>query len=155
MKSDKLLVWIIVVIAFLSVGAVVMNSVREVPHYKNENTPESVVHDFVLAIHNGDYEMAYGFVYSEIQYQEFIEQSMNRDYLEYGIMIDHSEIIDEETAMVVYFVLHESRDLLGSSYSYTESATLKIEEDGGGWKIAWMYPYMMKYYGEEIPSRVP
>jgi hypothetical protein len=156
MKSDKLLVWIVVVIAVLAAAAVTINSFRDEATYINENTPEAVVHDFVLAIQKEEYKKAHGFVLSDIKYEEFMEYSVINTNGEYGIIVESSEILDQETAIVRYLVVIESQSFVESSYSYTESATLMIEEDGGDWKISQMYPYLMEYfYGLKSPIREP
>jgi len=156
MKSDKLLVWIVVVIAMLAAAAVTINSFRDEATYINENTPEAVVHDFVLAIQKEEYKKAHGFVLSDIKYEEFMEYSVINTNVEYGIIVESSEILDQETAIVWYLVVNESQSFVESSYSYTESATLIIEEDGGDWKISQMYPYLMEYfYGLKPPIREP
>jgi hypothetical protein len=156
MKSDKMLVWIVIVIAVLAAAAVLVYSFREEVAYIDENTPEAVVHDFVLAIQREDYKKAYGFVLADIKYEEFLEYSVNNTYQEYGIIIERSEILDKGTAIVEYLVVVESQSLVDSSYSYPESTTLTIKEEGGDWNISYMYPYLMDYYyGLESPVKVP
>ena len=160
MKSDRMLFWIVVVIAVLAIAAIAVFFLREEPQYMNENTPEAVVHDFVLALYDEDYEKAFGYIYSDIDYEDFLEIiAMDRDYyLRYGVIIDSSNILDQNNATVNFFLSYETRNLLRSANPYPETAILKIDEVDGRWKIIRMDTYMFFLnYPEEkvIPNVVP
>ena len=67
MKSDKMLLWMIIIIAVLAISAVTVFYLRGEPQYIDENTPEAAVHNLVLAISKEDYEKAYQYVYPDIE----------------------------------------------------------------------------------------
>lgn len=158
MKSDRMLFWMIILIAAISVTAIIVYVFQEEAQYMNENTPEAVVHDFVLAFSREDYKKAHEYVISKVPYEGFLDNLLyDRDYYQnYGVVILDSRIQDSETAIVSYYVSSDSRGMFGGSYEYEEQAILKIEEEGGDWKIARMYPYLMQYIFEEVePAKEP
>src|SRR5574340_1299559 len=64
--TDKFLIGIIAGIGLLVVIAVVVVLSKPEETYQNENTPESVVHDSLLALQKEDYAKAYSFISSSI-----------------------------------------------------------------------------------------
>jgi hypothetical protein len=63
MKStDKFLIGIVVGIVLLVVAAFVITLARPEPTYQVEGTPESVAHNYLLALQKEDYQRAYGYL---------------------------------------------------------------------------------------------
>jgi len=160
LKSDKMLLWIVVVIALLAVPAVIVDGFRESPQFLNENTPGAVVHDFVLALYKEDFEKAHSYVYSDISFEDFYQRmKMEKEYYQnYGIKIEGSENIDSETAIVEYLVSSGGYGPFDGSYQYYDSATLILDEADGNWKIQHMSPYLyyLEYPGvREVPIVEP
>ena len=63
MKQDCFLTGILIGIGVLIVAALVVFFTRQSqPTYSGQNTPDGVVHDYVLAILNKDYPKAYGYL---------------------------------------------------------------------------------------------
>lgn len=68
MKStDKFLIGIVAGIIILIVVALVVALGKPEDTYHNTNTPESVVHDYLLALQKEDYPKAYGYLSSTIK----------------------------------------------------------------------------------------
>ncbi len=66
MKRDRYLIGIVVGIGVLIVVAVGMFILRrDTQGYLSEETPDSVVHNFILALHQEDYNKAYGYLADE------------------------------------------------------------------------------------------
>jgi len=147
MKSDKMLFWMIMIIAVLAISAVIVFVLREEPQYIDENTPEAVVHNLVLAIYKEDIEKAYQYVYPDIEYDEFLELSNfeNNYSMGFGIMVTGSKMIDDENARVEILVSSGSGDIVRGSYQYTETAIVKIDADDGNWKVQQLFPYLYMF----------
>ncbi|HSL44070.1 MAG TPA: hypothetical protein VK897_11605, partial [Anaerolineales bacterium] len=63
MKQDRFLTGILVGIAILVVVALAVFFLRrDNQSYVSEDVPEGVVHNYVLAVINGDYQKAYGYL---------------------------------------------------------------------------------------------
>ena len=63
MRQDRFLTGILIGIAVLIVAALVVFFTRQNQGaYVSENTPDGVVHNYVLAILNKDYQKAYGYL---------------------------------------------------------------------------------------------
>ena len=156
MKSDKLLFGIVIVIAVIAIFAIAVFAFRAPPDYINENTPEAVVHNLILAINNEDYKKAFGYSYSGKDYDEFRElMLLDRGYArDIGVLIMGSYYIDDENARVEVLISSGSNDLLGRAYQYTETALLILDANDGLWKVQEMNPYFY-LYDYEIKEAVP
>lgn len=60
--TDKFLIGIVAGISLLVIVALVVTLSKPEETYQNENTPESVVHDYLLALQKEDYAKAYSFL---------------------------------------------------------------------------------------------
>jgi len=66
MKRDRYLIGIVVGIGALIVVAVGMFILRrDAQEYLSEETPDGVVHNYILALHHEDYKKAYGYLADE------------------------------------------------------------------------------------------
>ncbi len=65
--TDKFLIGIVAGIGLLVVIALVVTLSKPEETYLGENTPESVVHDYLLALQKEDYARAYTFLSSTVQ----------------------------------------------------------------------------------------
>jgi hypothetical protein len=148
MKQDKFLTGILIGVGVLIVLALVLFFTRqEDKEYKAENTPDGVVHNYVLAILNKDYEKAYGYLAdleNKPTYQEF-RQSFLNGYVSSesaGVEIGEVEIINND-AYVDLIVYYSYNDPFSSSSGSTETATLV--KQNGAWKISVMPYYFWGY----------
>lgn len=148
MKQDKFLTGILIGIGALIVLALVLFFTRQdEKEYKAENIPDGVVHNYVLAVLNKDYEKAYGYLadlkdkptYEEFR-QSFLNGYVNSENA--GVEIGEVEIVADD-AYVDLIVYYSYNDPFSSSYSNTESATL-VKQDGA-WKISVMPYYFWDY----------
>jgi hypothetical protein len=67
MKEDRFLIGILVGIGVLITAALVVFFMRQGDRqtYTQENTPDGVVHNYVLALQQGDFQKAYGYLADE------------------------------------------------------------------------------------------
>lgn len=146
MKSpDKFLIGIIigVVVLLAVVFGVVLT--RPADEYQSEDTPEGVVHNYLLALQNEDYQRAYtylspsldGYPESPIEFKRSVERDRWRFRADASISlsIQSTELIAENRAVVeVRETRFYSGDLFSSSHS-TMEFELFLFLEAGDWKI--------------------
>lgn len=145
MKQDRFLLGILIAIGLLVIAAFALFLIRpQEQTYGDDNTPDGTVRNYVLALHNSDYEKAYGYLQTaenmptlEEFRQVFLRQELEIERL--SIQIQDSEQAAEE-AVVNLVINHGGGSPFGSSWRENTSAILTQEQ--GSWKIVSMpYPY--------------
>ncbi|MBT3338507.1 MAG: hypothetical protein HN855_14695 [Anaerolineae bacterium] len=143
MKEDRFLVGILIAVTLLVVASLaVFFTQKGTITYLPEDTPEGIVHNYVLALQEGDYERAYAYLadkehkpsYDTFQRDILSNQMGVRDA---GIQVN-DVIMLKDTAQVELTMIEVSSGLFPSDYRYTEIALL-IEQNGA-WKLLQM-PY--------------
>ncbi len=143
MKQDRFLIGILVGIAVLVVVALAVFFLRQNSQsYISEDTPEGVVHNYVLAILDGDYKKAYSYL-AELKNKPTYEQF--RDAFIKGIVNPNNSAVDvgqsevsEDTASVEVALIHNPSDPFSTGYRDVQRAVLV--KQGGTWKLSSM-PY--------------
>ena len=139
MKQDRFLTGILAGIVVLVVIALVVFFLRQNSQsYISEDAPEGVVHNYVLAVLDGDYEKAYGYL-ADLDHKPTYEQF--RDAFITGVVnpdnsaadIGDSEITDD-TASVEVALIYNPSDPFSTGYRDAQRAILVRQ--GGAWKIA-------------------
>lgn len=147
MKQDRFLIGILVGIGVLIAIALGVYFTRQgKQEYVTEESPQGVVHNYVLAIFEGDFEKAYGYLaegenkpsYNAFR-QDFFDHSI--DPSNAGMETGDTEINGDEAYVTVY-ILYNPSDPFSSGYRNTETALL--ERQNGDWKLLQM-PYA--YWG--------
>ncbi|HEX2998509.1 MAG TPA: hypothetical protein VHP14_27045 [Anaerolineales bacterium] len=156
MKQDRFLTGILIGIAVLVVAAVAVFFIRrDTQSYISEETPEGVVHNYVLAVLNGDYQKAYDYLAdleNKPTYEEF------RDAFIKGMVNPNNSAVDvgqsevnNDTASVEVAMLYNSSDPFSTGYRDTQRAIL-VKQDGA-WKISSMpgyYYWEYNWYQEKV-----
>jgi hypothetical protein len=155
MKQDRFLTGILIGIGVLVVIALTVFFTRaDTQAYVSDDAPESVVHNYVLAVLNKDYERAYSYLAdleNKPTYDEFRRAFLNGEINpnDQGVDIGDSEIFDD-TASVNLDLIYNSSDPFSSGYRNTQTAQLL--EQNGAWKLTWMPEYYFwgyNWYMEE------
>jgi hypothetical protein len=142
MKQDRFLLGILIGIGALVILALALFFVRkdETLTYEADDTPEGVVHNYVVAVFQRDYEKAYGYLADKKdkpsleQFREaFLQNYVNPDNT--GIDIGEVEFNGDEAYVTVY-IQYGSSDPFSSGYRNEERAALVSQ--GGDWKIEQM-----------------
>lgn len=149
MKQDRFLTGILIGIAVLVVIALaVFFSRRGTQTYIPEETPEGVVHNYVLAVLNKDYQKAYGYL-ADLENKPTYEQF--RDAFLKGIVNPNSSAIDVgkseingDTASVEVAMIYNQSDPFSTGYRDVQRAILVKQSDG--WKLSSM-PYFYFWDG--------
>lgn len=144
MKQDRFLMGILVGIGLLVVVALVVFFTRQDNQtYLPENTPESVVHNYVLAVLNKDYEKAYGYL-ADLEHKPTYEE-FRRPFLN-GYVNPASAAVDVggadlsgDTASVEVSQIYNQSDPFSTGYRDVQHALLV--KQNGAWKISNMPAY--------------
>ena len=144
MKQDRFLTGILVGIAVLVVIALAVFFLRQNSQsYISEDTPEGVVHNYVLAVLNDDYKKAYGYL-ADLDHKPTYEQF--RDAFLTGVVnpnnsavdIGNSEVTDDAASVEVALIYNPS-DPFSTGYRDVQRAIL-VRQDGT-WKLSSMPGY--------------
>ncbi len=141
MKHDRFLTGILAGIAILIVLSLALFFLRSGDTgYVDGSDPEAVLHNYVVALENEDYERAYSYVAISANtpsYSEFrVSLSANRRPDQgNGLEIDKAQI-DGDEAVVPITVVSVSGGPLANTYRSSQIATLMRQE--GSWKITSM-----------------
>lgn len=157
MKQDRFLTGILIGIGILVVVALAVFFLRkDSQSYISDTTPEGVVHNYVLAILNGDYEKAYGYL-ADLEdkptYQEF------RDAFIKGMVNPSTSAVDvgvaqisTDTATVEVAMINNPSDPFSTGYRDVQRAVLVRQE--GAWKLSAMpgYYYWDYNWYQDMPK---
>jgi hypothetical protein len=145
-KTDKFLIAIVAGIILLVGAAFAVAALRPKPAYQAEDTPEGVVHNYLLALKQADYERAYGYLSPKIDGYPVSAEAFTRDVrqnsynfnlsnpattvsiLPYHLSSDSAEVTVHETVF-------SNGGLFGSS-EYPQSTSFSLRRASGQWKIS-------------------
>ena len=143
MKQDKFLTGILIGIGVLILLALGLFFTRQdKAEYIVDTTPEGVVHNYVLAILDKDYEKAYGYLAdleNKPTYEKFRQSFFNGmvNANDTGLDVGTAEINGDEASVAVT-VFFSNSDPFSSGYQNEDHALLV--QQNGNWKISAM-PY--------------
>jgi len=149
MKQDRFLTGILIGIGVLIVIALTVFFTRkDTQSYIPEDVPEGVVHNYVLALLDKDYEKAYGYLadlenkptFTEFR-QAFLNREVNPD--DSGVEIGESKI-NKDVATVEIWRIYGPSDPFSTGYRSYESAELLLQN--GQWKLTSMPNYYLWSY---------
>ncbi|MBM3143969.1 MAG: hypothetical protein FJ010_03155 [Chloroflexi bacterium] len=154
MKQDRVLIAILVAILVLIVAALTLFFLRGgEAEYGPNDSPEGVVRNYVLALHDEDYPRAYSYLQdaddkptlTEFR-QEFLALGWNLE--DTGMQIGGSEVSGDE-AVVRLTIIHGGGEPFGGSWSEEGDAWLILQD--GQWKLTYLpQPYWgWEWYTEE------
>ncbi len=159
MKQDRFLTGILIGIAVLVLVALIVFFMRkDTQSYISENTPEGVVHNYVLAVLNGDYKKAYGYL-ADLENKPTYEQF--RDAFIKGVVNPNNSAVDigksevnEDTASVEVALIYNPSDPFSTGYRDVQRAIL-VRQDGA-WKLSSMPGYYFWDYNwyQKMPKPV-
>lgn len=134
MKNDRFLTGILIGIVLLVVASVSVFLLRkDTQTYRAESSPDAVVHNYILALQQEDYERAYTYLAdaeNKPTYTDFLRDVLNTR----GDDVQIGDVdIAGETASVQLVFTDTSGGIFFKDYEYTETALL-IEQQGA-WKI--------------------
>lgn len=148
MKQDKFLTGILIGIGALLLLALGLFFTRqEKRDYVADATPDGVVHNYVLAVLNKDYQKAYGYL-ADLEHKPTYEQ-FRRSFFngminpgDVGVDVGAADIHEDE-AVVALTIYYAPSDPFSSRYASAERALLV--KQNGAWKLSSM-PYQFWDY---------
>jgi hypothetical protein len=149
MRQDRFLTGILIGIGVLIIAALAVFFIRkDGQSYISEDTPEGVVHNYVVAVLDKDYQKAYGYLadlerkptFDEFR-KSFITGVLNPDSS--GVDVGESEINGDD-AYVEVAVIYNPSDPFSTGYRDVQRAILV--KQGGAWKISSMPTYSLWDY---------
>ena len=157
MKQDRFLTGILIGIGLLVVLALAVFFTRkDTQTYVSDDTPEGVVHNYVVAVLNKEYEKAYGYLadlknkptYDEF-HNSFLTGMINPDSS--GVDVGQSDITGDDATVDVTLVYNPT-DPFSTGYRDTQRAILV--KQNGAWKISSMPQYNFFDYNwyQEMPK---
>jgi hypothetical protein len=149
MKQDRFLAGILIGIAVLIVAALAVFFTRgNKQTYGPEDTPEGVVHNYVLAVLNKDYQKAYGYLADlenkpsyDAFHRSFATGSLNPANA--GVKIGQADVTGEDATVNVSTV-NTPGDPFSSEYNNVGQA--QLVRQNGAWKISAMPAYNLWDY---------
>ncbi len=159
MRQDRFLTAILIGIVLLIVAALaVYFTRRDEGSYVAENTPEGVVHNYVLAVLNKDYQKAYSYLadldnkptFAQFR-QAFAVGKLNP--ASNGFQIGKGSVTGNDATVEVDMV-NSSSDPFSSGYNNV--GTAQLVRQGGAWKISSMPTYnLWDYSWYQLLPKVP
>ncbi len=157
MKQDRFLTGILIGIAALVVVALIVFFMRkDTQSYISDASPEGVVHNYVLAVLNGDYKKAYDYLadldnkptYEQFR-NAFIQGTVNPNNS--AVDIGKSEV-NEDTASVEVSLIYNPSDPFSTGYRDIQRAILVRQN--GAWKLSSMPGYYFWDYSwyQKLPK---
>jgi hypothetical protein len=149
MKQDRFLTGILIGIGVLVIAALaVFFTRRDTQTYVADDTPEGVVHNYVVAVLAKDFEKAYGYLADlehKPEYEDFRQAFLNNMVNPDGAAVDigDTEFVDDEAYVEVALVFNPS-DPFSSGYRNVERAGLVLQN--GAWKLTSMPQYYFWEY---------
>jgi len=149
MKQDRFLLGILIGIGVLILAALIVFFSRQNQQtYSPEDTPNGVLHNYILAVLNGNYQKAYGYLadlenkpsYDTFRHS-FATGSVNPS--DTGVTIGKTDVTGEDATVEVN-TMNTQSDPFSSEYNNTGSAHLV--KQNGGWKISYMAAYNLWDY---------
>jgi hypothetical protein len=154
--SDKFLLAIIAGVILIIFIAFVVVSRRPEPQFQGSSTPESVVHDYLLALQLGDYETAYSLLSPGIAYPADVNEfydSLRESPWEFTVSDNYSQVIessepisDNSVAVTVREIYNTNALFAGDSYS--DTFRMRVENGEEGWRLVSGERYWSSCWGE-------
>ncbi len=158
MKPDRFLTAILIGIALLVLVSLLVFFARgRTQTYQPENTPQGVVHNYLLALAEGDYQRAYGYLAEmpdKPSYDAFRSQLTNDDRSgDAGVEVGEVEIRPDGRAYVTLYLVYGPPDPFSGAYRNQRLAILAQQQ--GTWRLLQM-PYEFwgfDWYPAESPAK--
>lgn len=147
MKQDRFLLVILAAIGLLIIVAVALFFIRQNSQtYGSEDTPESVLRNYVLAINQEDYARAYDYLLDTENKPDFeaFQQDLNRktDIIDRTALKIISIDLAENEAKIKVVISREGTDLFETRYT-SQRTVVSVYQDGV-WKLT-SVPYPFGY----------
>ena len=149
MKQDRFLTGILIGIGVLIIAALAVFFTRKDSQtYIADDTPEGVVHNYVVSVLNKDYEKAYGYL-ADLEHKPTYEEF--RSAFVTGVVNPENSALDVgdsqitgDDAYVEVAMIYNPSDPFSTGYRDIQRAILV--KQGGAWKLSSMPTYYLWDY---------
>jgi hypothetical protein len=157
MKIDRFLGAILAGIGLLVVISLVLFFTRQNRlEYGPEDTPEGVLHNYLVALHSKDFNRAYGYLAEadnrprmDAFQQAFLTNMGNLNTV--SLKVDQVDVQGDKAYLTLTLV-HASSDVFSESYREPQSGVL--EKQSGQWKIRSLpFPYFNWDWYQPTPAK--
>lgn len=154
MKQDRFLLAILIGIGILVALALVLFFLRRGNQdYGAEETPAGVVHNYLLALQNQDYERAYAYLGDTVEKPDFEQFQSDLWQLDQEIARVAVQIGDQNRAgnrvTLELTLIHPGNGVLADTWT-ERSAAVVVQDASGMWKIIKL-PFPFLVYKPIIP----
>ena len=144
MKHDRFLTGILIGIGVMVAVALALFFARQDgPAYRSDATPEGVTFNYALAVTNGDYQRAYGYLAdmdNKPSYEQFRDSFFHGAVNPENAAMDVGAAeIDGDDALVELTIMFPQGDPFSRGYQSTDRAQLVRQSDA--WKLKYMPTY--------------
>jgi hypothetical protein len=152
MKQDRFLLAILGGISVLVIAALILFFARQgILEYGSDNTPESVIRNYILALENEDFSRAYNYLSEEErpEYEGFLQVFIGTDPTRQrtSVRIGEAHPAGDRT-LVDLTLIHQSSAPFQDAYY--EETTASLVKEGDRWVIVQMpYPYWNWDWGQK------
>ncbi len=142
-SSDKFLLAIVAGIAVLVIAALVLVLRAPAPSYLPEDTPAGIAHNYILALRQGDFERAHGYISPDLPGAPTVAglaSDVQRNPWQFGggentaVSIADSQTFSDGTAHVNVSVTTLNNNLFNSA-AYSRTFGLILEPQGDSWRL--------------------
>lgn len=159
MKQDRLLIVLLVVILLLVLASIgVFFGRQQAQSYIANDTPAGVVHDYILALMNRDYEKAYSYLKDDQNkptYESFRQFFLMRQVDPSSATTQFGETSQMgEEAWVELHISQGGKGLFGRVYTSTGSALLERNSDGEWKLVSLLHPYWNWDWFQQAPVEI-
>lgn len=163
LKQDRFLLAILGAIGLLVVLAVGLFFTRRVPQeYVPDDTPQGVVRNYVLALEQGDYQRAYGYLQdsdNKPDFERFRTDFLTRqlDPKNTALQIGESQQTGEVAVVELVVIRGGGRRPFGGNVYRESTNALLVQDTAGKWVITELpYPYWgWEWYSRPIEVPAP
>jgi len=151
MKQDKFLLTIVIGIGVIALAVVALTLARRSTAYRTDETPEAIVHNYILAVQKKDYERAYALLADQPNKPdlETFQSDLLMNNSDIQRYVFRLETVDESSSTALVRVVQTQNSMI-DSYRNDELARLTKTPDG--WRLTQM-PYPLwgwSWYQEPV-----
>jgi hypothetical protein len=143
--TDKFLIGIVAGVIVLVCAAFLMVLLRPAPSYRADDTPENVVHNYLLAVQQKDYARGIGYLSEDLRGRPKTAERFASDVSKYSWrfrsdnantswVVQKSDITGDLADVSVQETQFYGNSLFGSS-QYTNTVRFQLHREDGAWKL--------------------
>jgi len=156
--NDRFLIGIVVGVLLLVVVSFVVVLRRPSPSYRPDDTPEGAVHNYLLALRQGEYERAYSYLAPDLvsypasaaEFASDVERNRWEFRLDedVSLVVESAQIDGDRATAVVQETTFYSGGLFNSN-QFTRSFTMTLERSDDRWLITRADSYLLYCWTHE------